>query len=171
MKPEQATARWHLAQMNVGTIKYPADDPRMAGFMNRLDEINALAEGSDGFVWRLQSDSGNATDIDAGRGEFFIVNMSVWESAEALFEFVYKSMHREVMIRRRQWFERPDGLYQVLWWVPAGHEPTVEEGLERLEALQASGPSRQAFNFQNRFPAPDESGDVDSLEPDCSGWR
>ena len=162
MNTKRTTGDWHLAQMNVGTIKYPADDPRMAGFMNRLDEINALADESDGFVWRLQSDSGNATDIDAGRGEFFIVNMSVWESAESLSEFVYKTTHREVMIQRRQWFERPDGLYQVLWWVPAGHAPSVDEGLARLTALQENGPHPQAFSFQAIFPAPGEPGGKDA---------
>lgn len=161
MSQRKIAGDWHLAQMNVGTIKYPADDPRMAGFMNRLDEINALADGSEGFVWRLQSDSGNATDIDAGRGEFFIVNMSVWESAESLSEFVYKTTHREVMIQRRQWFERPDGLYQVLWWVPAGHTPSIDEGLARLSALQEKGPHPEAFSFQASYPNPGETGDND----------
>ena len=145
---------WHIAQMNVGTILYPADDPRMSGFMNRLDEINAIADQSDGFVWRLQSDSGNATDIDVGLGPYFLVNISVWESIDALYAFVYKSSHRELMVNRRQWFQRPEGAYQVLWWVPAGHTPTVEEGLARLELLQNEGPGPRAFNFQNEYPAP-----------------
>ena len=112
---------WHIAQINVGTTLYPTDDPRLSGFMNQLDDINALAERSPGFVWRLQSDSGNATDIDAGGPPLFIVNMSVWASAEALYDYVYKTAHRYVMADRRQWFEKPQGAYQALWWVAAGH--------------------------------------------------
>lgn len=165
-------AKWQLAQINVGTIKYAPEDPRMAGFMDRLDEINALAEQSPGFVWRLQSDSGNATDIDVGGEPGFLVNMSVWESVESLFEYVYKSMHREVMVQRRNWFERPDNLYQVLWWVPAGHEPTPEEGLERLALLQESGPGEKAFTFKQPFPAPGTQDKPEGREPApyCAGW-
>lgn len=163
---------WHLAQINVGTIKYPRDDPRMSGFMGRLDEINALADESPGFVWRMQSESGNATDIDVGGAPLFLANMSVWESAEALFDYVYKSMHREVLIKRRNWFERPDGLYQALWWVPAGHIPSPQEGLDRLEHLKKNGPTSQAFNFKTRFPHPGEDDRPDDMSPDkfCSGW-
>lgn len=166
------SSNWHLAQINVGTIKYPHDDPRLSGFMNRLDEVNALADSSPGFVWRLQSDSGNATDIDVGGDPHFIVNMSVWESAEALFEFVYKTTHREVLVKRREWFERPKNLYQVMWWIPAGHIPTPQEALEKLALLEEMGPSPNAFNFQKRFPAPGSSdaGDDMSPEPYCAGW-
>lgn len=164
--------QWHLAQINVGTIKYPPEDPRMSGFMNRLDEINALAEASPGFVWRLQSESGNATDINVGGPEEFLVNMSVWESAESLFEYVYKSMHREVMVQRRNWFERPVALYQVLWWIPAGHIPTAQEGLDKLALLQQNGPSAEAFNFKISFAPPGEDGTPDDMRPEpyCSGW-
>ena len=151
----QENATWHIAQMNVGTVRYPTDDPRMDGFMHRLDEINALADKSEGFVWRLQSDSGNATDIESGRGMDYLVNMSVWESVDALFGFVYRTTHRELMLDRRQWFMRPRGAYQVLWWIPAGHTPTVEEGLSRLDKLQELGPSEQAFSFQSKFPPPE----------------
>lgn len=164
-----------LAQINVGTIKFPQDDPRMSGFMNRLDEINVLAESSSGFVWRLQSDSGNATDIDIGGEPLFIANMSVWESVESLFEYVYKTMHRDVMVQRRSWFERPVSLYQALWWIPAGHVPSPEEGLKRIEDLKENGPTPEAFNFQSRFPAPGTDGNsIDlNLNPDehCSGWE
>ncbi len=164
---------WQLAQMNVGTALYPPDDPRLSGFMDRLDEINALAEDSPGFIWRLQSDSGNATDIDVGGPELFLVNMSVWESAEHLFDYVYKSMHREVMAQRRQWFEKPVEQYQVLWWIPKGHIPTPEEGLARLDALRNDGPTTEAFNFKNRFPAPGSDGQPKDLKPDpyCAGWE
>ena len=148
--------KWHIAQINVGTTLYDADDPRMSGFMNRLDKINGLADQSPGFVWRLQSESDNATDIDVGRGANFIINMSVWESAEALFDFVYRTGHRGVMVKRRQWFERPNGPYQVLWWVPAGHRPTIEQANERLDHLKRHGPTAHAFTFKQRFPAPEE---------------
>ena len=167
-------SKWHLAQINVGTIKYPPEDPRMNGFMHRLDEINALADASPGFVWRLQSDSGNATDIDVGGDPLFLANMSVWESVESLFEYVYKSVHREVMSQRRNWFERPADLYQVLWWIPAGHIPTPEEGLQRIEMLRERGPGPDAFTFKERFPPPGESGNgKPGLDPDefCSGWE
>jgi hypothetical protein len=164
--------KWHLAQINVGTIKYLHDDPRMSGFMGRLDEINALADNSPGFVWRLQSDSGNATDIDVGGEPLFLANMSVWESSEALFDYVYKSMHREILIKRRNWFERPKGLYQVLWWIPAGHIPSAQDGLDRLELLKELGPTPQAFNFKTLFPQPGEDEKSDSMSPEkfCSGW-
>ena len=126
--------------------------------MSRLDRVNALADESPGFVWRLQSESGNATDIDVGGDPLFIVNMSVWDSVEALSAFVYKTVHRDVMIRRREWFERPDDAYQALWWVPTGHIPTPAEGLERLECLREQGPSSQAFTFAKICPLP-ESGE------------
>lgn len=166
------TMDWHLAQINVGTIKYPPDDERMSGFMNRLDEINALAEKSPGFVWRMQSESGNATDIDIGGGPLYLANMSLWQSVESLFEFVYKTGHRDVMIKRRNWFERPSGLYQALWWVPAGHRPTPGEGLGRVAALQENGPTPDAFNFQVHFPPPESDKCPTNLEPGehCSGW-
>lgn len=163
---------WQLAQINVGTTQFPTDDERLAGFMNRLDAVNALADDSPGFVWRLQSESGNATDIDVGGDPLFIVNMSVWTSIDALYEFVYRTAHRDVMIRRREWFERPEGAYQALWWVPEGHQPAPEEGLERLEVLRREGPSPVAFNFQTSYPAPDEDGEPVDLKPEpyCAGW-
>ncbi len=163
---------WHIAQMNVATALYPLDDPGMEGFVSRLDEVNALAEASAGFVWRLQTEEGNATDIQVGDNPRFIVNMSVWESTAALFDFVYRSDHRAVMVRRREWFERPVTVYQVLWWVPAGHRPTVEEGLARLEHLNAHGPTATAFTFKSSFPPPDRAGSPSDMapEPYCVGW-
>lgn len=158
--------------MNVGRIRYAPDDARMHGFMSRLDEINALAEASPGFCWRLQSDSGNATDIIVSDDERFLVNMSVWTSAEALFEYVYQSEHRAIMVGRRQWFEKPEAPFQVLWWVPAGHEPTPEEGLQRLALLRQSGPTPAAFTFKTKFPAPGTAGGPEDLKPEpyCNGW-
>jgi hypothetical protein len=164
---------WHIAQINVATALYPLDDPRIADFMALLDEVNALAERSPGFAWRLKSESGNATDIKFTDDPKFIVNMSVWESVEALFEFVYKTSHRLVMTRRREWFERPQRAYQVLWWVPAGRFPTVAEGLARLDHLDAHGPTAHAFTFRQKFPPPGSVGETTDLKPDpyCVGWR
>lgn len=160
----------HLAQMNVATALYDLDDPRMADFMARLDEVNALAEKSPGFVWRLQSDSGNATDIQVTGNPRLIVNMSVWESIEALFDFTYRSNHRSVMVKRRSWFERPDGPYQVLWWVEPGRLPTVDDGLQRLEILRVQGPALRAFTFKSVFRPQDGIADDMKPEPYCIGW-
>ena len=145
-------ADWHIAQLNVATALYDADDPRIRGFYEQLDAINALAEQSRGFVWRLQSETGNATDIQVGSDPRLIVNMSVWESVEALSDFAYKSAHRKVFADRRKWFKRPDQAYQVLWWVPVGHFPDIDEAMQRLTTLRASGPTPTAFDFQTQFP-------------------
>ncbi len=147
-------AHWHIAQINVGTTLYPTDDPRMSGFMSKLDEINALAERSPGFVWRMQSESGNATDIDVGGPPLYIANMSVWASVEALYEFVYKTAHRDIMLDRRKWFQKPQSAYQALWWVAAGHIPEVAEGLARLALLDKTGAGPRAFNFKKKYPHP-----------------
>ena len=124
---------WHLTQLNVARPVAPLESPQLAGFVAQLDAINALAEAAPGFVWRLVGGTGNATDIKVADSTL-IVNMSVWTSPEALFEFVYRTAHVGVMARRREWFERM-ALYQVLWWIPAGAIPTVEEGLARLAHL------------------------------------
>jgi hypothetical protein len=165
--------RWHIAQMNVGTVRYPLDDPRIAEFIARLDEVNALADASSGFVWRLQSASGNAIDVKTSDDPNFIINMSVWASAETLLDFVYKSSHRLIMAKRREWFRRPSNAYMVLWWVAAGTIPTVSEGLARLAHLDAHGASPYAFTFKEKFPAPGDAGAPASLHPDpsCVGWR
>jgi hypothetical protein len=164
---------WHLAQINVATALFPLEDPRIADFVARLDGINQLADTSPGFVWRLKSESGNATDIKASDDPNFIVNMSVWADAEALFDFVYKTAHRLVMAQRREWFARPTSAYTVLWWVPAGHQPTVAEGLARLAQLDREGPTAQAFTFKTKFPPPDSSALPEDLQPEpyCVGWR
>jgi Domain of unknown function (DUF3291) len=164
---------WHLAQINVASALFPLEDPRIAEFVARLDEINHLADTSPGFVWRLKSESGNATDIKASDDPNLIVNMSVWANAEALFDFVYKTAHRLVMAQRREWFARPASAYTVLWWVPAGHQPTVAEGLARLAHLDREGPTAQAFTFNTKFPAPDGTGLPEDLRPEpyCVGWR
>ena len=151
--------RYHLAQINIGRLRAPVTDPMIAGFVARLDDINALADGSPGFVWRLQTDEGNATSIRAFEDPLLALNMSVWENPEALRQFVYSSDHVNVMRQRRAWFERFDGFYMVLWWVPKGHVPTVDEAKARLEHLNRHGESAHAFTFAKIFPAPDETGE------------
>jgi hypothetical protein len=151
------TQKYQLAQCNVGRAKGPIDAPVMAGFAARLDDINALADGAPGFVWRLQTDDGNATSVQAFEDNLILFNMSVWESPEHLRSFVYRSDHAKVMRQRKSWFERFDGVYLVLWWVPAGHIPTVNEAKERLAHLQAHGESPHAFSFASLFPSPDEA--------------
>lgn len=167
------TIVWHIAQLNIATARYQHDDPRMNQFFAQLDDVNGLADSSSGFVWRLQSETGNAADIRVGDNPLLIVNMSVWQSVEALFDFAYKSAHRKVVADRRQWFRRPEGAYQVLWWVPAGHQPTVDEGMARLDLLQASGPGTEAFTFKSKFPAPGHLRVTEDLNPEpfCSGWE
>jgi hypothetical protein len=162
---------WHLAQINVGRLVGPPDDPRVRPFMDALDRVNALADSSPGFVWRLQSDSGNATDMQPTADPLFIVNMSVWQDADALFDFVYRSAHTPEMARRREYFARFDGAYQALWWVPAGHVPTIDEGLSRLWRLDRYGPTAHAFTFKARFAAPGLDGPPIDMEPDpwCVG--
>jgi hypothetical protein len=125
-------AGWQLAQINVGRLVAPSGDERVKPFFDALDRVNALAEASPGFIWRLQSEAGNATDIHPTSDPLFIVNLSVWSDAEALFDFVYQSGHTPEMARRREYFQKFEGAYQALWWVPAGHLPSVDEGLARL---------------------------------------
>jgi len=129
-------------------------DPIMAGFVAQLDTINALADQAPGFVWRLQTESGNATTIRVFDDERIIVNLTTWESIDALFAFAFKSAHTQVMSHRKEWFDRMDAPYLALWWIPAGHIPTVGEAKARLEHLQLHGPTPYAFHFKTRFPAP-----------------
>lgn len=152
-------SRYHLAQLNVGIIKAPLESPVMADFVNNLDRINALAEASPGFVWRLQTEEGNATALRPTEDENFLVNMSVWEDADSLSRFVFKSAHVEIMRRRREWFDRMVDAYLVLWWVPKGHVPTVDEALARLARVREHGPTPEAFTFRTAFPPPDAAPD------------
>jgi hypothetical protein len=145
-----AGAEFHVAQVNIGRARAPVDAPLMGEFMALLDPINAIADQFPGFVWRLQTEEGNATSIHAYEDEQMIVNMSVWETIDQLAEFVYRSGHVEVMRRRREWFERIQ-TYMALWWVPAGHIPSVAEAQERLAHLEQHGPTPEAFTFKRRF--------------------
>ncbi len=136
----------HVAQFNVARMRFPLEDPRMSGFTDRLDELNALADHSPGFVWRLQDDQGTATSIRPF-GDDMLVNLSVWESAEALKHYTYKSDHLESFVRRQEWFTRPEGPHLVLWSIDEGHEPTIAESAERLAHLGEHGPTEFAFTF------------------------
>ncbi len=148
------SANWHLAQLNVGTIKYPMDDPRMHAFTSQLDAINALADTSPGFIWRLQTGDDSASGNMITDDPMLIANMSVWESVEHLYDYVYKTVHRDIMAQRRDWFAPSQTAYQVLWWVTAGTVPSPEQGLSRLESLQQNGPTPMAFTFKESFPPP-----------------
>jgi hypothetical protein len=146
---------YHLAQINIGRIRAPLEDPLMAGFVDRLEAINRLADAAPGFVWRLQTDAGNATSIRPYEDERILINMSVWQSIEALWEYVYKSQHAEPLRLRSDWFEKMDSPYLALWWIPAGHIPTPLEGKERLDHLRRHGQTAHAFTFKSRFQMPD----------------
>jgi uncharacterized protein DUF3291 len=145
----------HLAQLNIGRLVAPLDSEELEGFVERLDDINALADGAPGFVWRLQTDEGDATAIRPFDDDSILVNMSVWDSVESLSQFVYRTGHRDVLRRRAEWFERMTEAFVVLWWIPAGHIPTVEEAKERLLMVEAKGPTPDAFTFRANFPPPD----------------
>lgn len=144
---------FQLAQLNIAHLLAPLDAPQLADFVANLDRINALAESSPGFVWRLQTEEGNATDIDFF-GPEYIVNMSVWSDVAALHSYVYRSAHTEILRRKREWFHTMGAAHMVLWWVPEAHRPTLEEAGEKLALLREHGPSAEAFTFKQRFPAP-----------------
>ena len=146
---------YHLAEINIATFRVPLADPVNAGFIDNLDRVNALAEAAPGFVWRLAGEGNNALEIRAFENANTAINMSVWTDMDALADFVYRNEgHRQIMRRRREWFDRME-FHLALWWVPAGHRPTVAEGKQRLESLSRLGPSAHAFLFNRPFPAPD----------------
>jgi hypothetical protein len=143
--------QYHLAQINIAQMIAPMDSPIMADFKNNLERINGLGEQSPGFVWRLKDDSGDATSIRVFDNDAMIVNLTVWESIEALYEFAYKSDHTEFFRRRREWFDKLDVPVVVLWWVEAGHIPTVEEAKAKLDTIREHGATPLAFTFKQRF--------------------
>jgi len=142
-------AERHLAQLNIGRFRHPTDDPRMADFMNNLALVNGIADRSQGFVWRLQDDSGNATGFRPFPDPQMAVNLSVWESVEALERFVWQTVHKRFYGRRPDWFDTTDTPHFVMWWVAAGHRPSLAEAKERLEYLTAHGPSEFAFGWES----------------------
>ena len=146
---------WHLAQSNVARMRYDFDDPRMDGFVSRLDELNRLADTSSGFVWRYESPDDDVTEIEVFGDERILFNLSVWESIEALQSYVYSSDHVNAVRRRADWFEASARSPLVLWWIRAGHRPTVHEAKERFETLWAHGPTADAFTFRRHHPRPE----------------
>lgn len=154
--------RWHLAQLNIGRMVAPTSAPEVAEFMAALDPINALADAAPGFVWRLQTPAGNATDIHEFDDPLLLLNLSVWASMESLRAFTYTTAHTAVLRRRREWFEKLGDAHLVLWWVPVGHIPTTGEAIERLELLRRDGPTPAAFTFRVPF-APEETEPGDPL--------
>ena len=144
-------ADYHLAQYNIAWIVAPLDDPRMADFVANIDRVNRLAEEAPGFVWRHQEADGNSTSIRVRGDDRILINFSVWEDADALHSYAFRSGHADVYRRRTEWFFHDDEPYAVLWWVRAGHEPTVEEAEERLAWLKERGPTPDAFTFKRRF--------------------
>jgi len=165
-------AQYYLAQANIGRFRAPLEDPIMEGFRTQLDPINALADQSPGFVWRLQTEDGNATAIRPYADDnLMAINMSVWESLESLQRFVYQSRHVETLRARKSWFEQIEGPILVLWWIPAGHLPTVAEARERLQHLQDHGPTPHAFSFRTPFLAPGApAGEVEGLDAAFCDW-
>ena len=145
----------HLAQINIARMVAPLDSPVMHDFVANLDRINALAEGAPGYFWRLKGDGNDATSLRPYEDDRIIVNMSVWESIEALHQYVYYSGHVEIFRRRSEWFEKMTAPATVLWWIPAGHIPTVAEAKLKLESLEKHGATPLAFTFKQRFMVED----------------
>jgi Domain of unknown function (DUF3291) len=147
--------KYNLAQINISKSKGLPDSPVMAAFMEKIDDVNAIAEGSTGFIWRLKSDDGNATSIQIFEDELIIVNMSVWESFEAFKGFVFNGLHAAMMRSRNEWFEKSDFSNLALWWIPEGHIPNTDEAKSKLEKIAAEGDTQEAFRFKNIFKAPE----------------
>ena len=135
----------HLAELNIGKFKYPTSDSRMAGFMDNLERVNSLAERSEGFVWRLKGDNGNATDLRVG--DDYAVNMSVWETPAALENYVFKTVHVQFYKRREDWFNLIEKPHMVFWWIPEGHQPSLTEAMDRLADYEKNGATENAFGW------------------------
>lgn len=153
MTPSAASeAAYELAQVNIARLKAPLDSPQLKDFVDNLEPVNADADGADGFVWRLQGDSGDATDVPVFGDDWLIINLTVWRDTNALTAFMYQGRHREMLSRRREWFEKLQEAVTALWWVPAGHRPTVAEAESRLLHLRTNGPTPYAFTLRTSFP-------------------
>lgn len=159
-------SQYELAQLNIAVMKEQLDSPHMADFVANLERINAVAESSPGFIWRLQTEEGDATALRP-LGDNTLVNMSVWKDVASLNHYVYKTAHVEIMRRRKEWFDRMREASIVLWWVPQGHRPSVVQAIERLELLRAHGPSADAFTFRHAFPPPDAPESQISFGEEC----
>src|SRR5262245_4786553 len=143
--------KMNIAQVNIARMKATLEDPVMAGFVARLDEINALADRSPGFVWRLQTSEGNATSLRPYNDDRILLNMSVWESIEQLKQYVYHTAHAELLRQRQAWFEKLSDVYLALWWVPKDQIPSIDEAKARLAHLEKYGPTSFAFTFKESF--------------------
>lgn len=141
----------HLAQLNIAKAKYCLEATEIKEFVDNLEPVNNTAETSSGFIWRLKDDSGDATNIQAFSDPKIIVNMSVWESVDALKTFMFKTHHRDFLRRKKEWFHNIPRDSYVLWWVPEGHIPTVEEAVEKLEYLRNNGETPYAFSFKSNY--------------------
>ncbi|MEP7019010.1 MAG: DUF3291 domain-containing protein [Pseudonocardiales bacterium] len=165
---------YELAQVNVSRLAAPLDDPALADFVAALDPVNAVADVAPGFIWRMQTEDGNATAIqaftwDAAGSSGVIVNMSVWTDVEHLAAFVYGEMHRQVLRRRREWFEPMKEAFSACWWVPAGHRPTTDDAEKRVRQLRGQGPSVRAFTLREHYPPPD-AGQAATPLPGADDW-
>ena len=145
---------WHLAQYNVARLLEPLDHPSISEFVENLEPINQLADDAPGFVWRHQTEEGDSTALRPFQDDQVIVNFSVWTDPDSLHEYTYKSDHVKVFRKRREWFKSHFEAHLVMWWVPAGHIPTVAEANEKLEVLRAHGPTPEAFTFRHQFDPP-----------------
>ena len=146
-------SKYVLAQLNIALMKEPIDSPLMADFVANLDRINALAEQSPGFIWRLKTADGDATALRP-MGEDLLINISVWQDVAALSAYVYGPGHVEIMRRRKEWFDKVREAHLVLWWIPLAHRPTEQEAITRLEQLRSQGPTVAAFTIRDNFPPP-----------------
>ncbi|SFC74342.1 DUF3291 domain-containing protein [Streptomyces aidingensis] len=162
---------FHLAQVNIARLAAPLDSPQLADFVAHLPQINELAERSPGFVWRMVDEDGaDATGLRPDRtDDMLLINCSLWESVESLHAYTYRTDHLRLLSRRREWFEAPDGPHQALWWVPAGHHPTVTEAMDRVAHLRHHGPTPHAFTFRKHFPAPSSTPDGRTPGTDRAG--
>ncbi|MFB9390579.1 DUF3291 domain-containing protein [Streptomyces coeruleoprunus] len=143
---------YELAQVNIARLRFPLDSAELKDFVDALDPVNAVADAAPGFVWRLQTEGGDATDLRVFGDEWMMINMSVWRDTDALTAFIYQGRHRELLGRRHEWFERMREAMAALWWVEAGHRPTVEEAEKRLLHLREHGPTPFAFTLTRSFP-------------------
>ncbi|MFD3517198.1 DUF3291 domain-containing protein [Streptomyces sp. NPDC058657] len=148
-----ADTSFELAQVNISRLRFPLDSPELKDFVDALEPVNATADAADGFVWRLQTDGGDATELRVFGDDWLIINLTVWRDVDALKAFMYAGRHRELLKRRNEWFERVTEAMTALWWVPSGHRPTVQEAEGRLVQLREHGPTERAFTLMTVFPA------------------
>jgi hypothetical protein len=151
---------WELAQVNIGRLREPLDHPQLAAFVNALSPVNAAADRAAGFVWRLQTEEGNATAVeafawDAGESAGIIINLSVWSDLDHLTAFVLGDLHRAILLRRREFFQHMTEAHLACWWVPQGHRPSTGEAEERIRHLRANGPTPFSFTLRHHFASPD----------------